>query len=192
MERWEKRQQEKAARADTGITGWLFEVGIWRPLILIADGPSTDFGQMAAKKYNKQIKELKPNLALYEEQKSLAAVASAISSNRDESDFYRDANSMAYANLDNRPDAEAVDRLVQSVNEELVFRRRRSFGLGFADFFRSIAGRSKFSRRRTQRDDDDVNFINDRNKRFNKKISRAFDKYTADIKSSFERGTALD
>jgi pre-mRNA-splicing factor SYF2 len=59
-------------------------------------------------------------MALYEEQKSLAMVASAITSNRDESDFYRDANSMAYANLDNRPDAEALDRLATSVNEQWV------------------------------------------------------------------------
>ncbi|KAI9008571.1 SYF2 splicing factor-domain-containing protein [Hyaloraphidium curvatum] len=152
VERWEQKRKEKAERAETGFT---------------------DYAQIAAKKYNKQIKELKPNIAVYEEQKSLAAVASSISSNRDESDFYRDANSMSYASLDNRPDAEAVDRLVNTVNDQ-------------------IASRAKFSRRRLQREDDDISYINERNMRFNKKIARAFDKYTGDIKASFERGTALD
>lgn len=36
----------------------------------------------------------------------------------------------------------------------------------------------------------DVNFINDRNNQFNKKIARNFDKYTAEIRHNLERGTA--
>jgi pre-mRNA-splicing factor SYF2 len=36
----------------------------------------------------------------------------------------------------------------------------------------------------------DVNYINDRNKQFNKKIARNFDKYTAEIRHNLERGTA--
>lgn len=39
--------------------------------------------------------------------------------------------------------------------------------------------------------DEDVTFINDKNRHFNKKISRAYDKYTVDIKESLERGTNL-
>ena len=49
----------------------------------------------------------------------------------------------------------------------------------------------KFSRRRQEHGGSDVNYINDRNKFFNKKISRAFDKYTVEIRQSLERGTAL-
>lgn len=37
----------------------------------------------------------------------------------------------------------------------------------------------------------DVSYINQRNKRFNQKISRNFDKHTAEIKQNLERGTAL-
>lgn len=38
--------------------------------------------------------------------------------------------------------------------------------------------RKKYSRRRTHRDERDVDFVNDRNQHFNKKIERAFGKYT--------------
>jgi CRISPR/Cas system CSM-associated protein Csm4 (group 5 of RAMP superfamily) len=51
--------------------------------------------------------------------------------------------------------------------------------------------RAQFSRRRTFNEDADVTFINERNRNFNKKIARAFDKYTVEIKENLERGTAL-
>ena len=50
--------------------------------------------------------------------------------------------------------------------------------------------RDKFSRRRMAIDTS-VDFINDRNEVFNKKIKRAFDKYTVEIRQNLERGTAL-
>jgi len=37
----------------------------------------------------------------------------------------------------------------------------------------------------------DIDYINDRNKHFNKKIKRAYDKYTVEIRQNLERGTAL-
>ena len=39
--------------------------------------------------------------------------------------------------------------------------------------------------------DKDVDFINDRNAHFNKKIERAFGAHTVEIKANLERGTAL-
>lgn len=50
---------------------------------------------------------------------------------------------------------------------------------------------AKFSRRRTDMEGADVDFINDRNAVFNKKIKRAYDKYTVEIRQNLERGTAL-
>ena len=47
------------------------------------------------------------------------------------------------------------------------------------------------SRRRAFNEDEESYSINDRNRVFNKKISRAFDKYTMEIKQNIERGTAL-
>ncbi|TKA59709.1 Pre-mRNA-splicing factor syf2, partial [Friedmanniomyces simplex] len=39
--------------------------------------------------------------------------------------------------------------------------------------------------------DRDVTYINEKNKQFNLKLARFYDKYTADIRESFERGTAM-
>lgn len=60
--------------------------------------------------------------------------------------------------------------------------------------------RNKYSRRRAQyiyiifiysHDDEDIDYINERNHVFNKKLKRAFDSYTGEIKANIERGTAL-
>lgn len=51
--------------------------------------------------------------------------------------------------------------------------------------------RQDFSRRRKFREEKDIDSINDRNEHFNKKIERAFGKYTLEIKNNLERGTAL-
>jgi pre-mRNA-splicing factor SYF2 len=68
--------------------------------------------------------------------------------------------------------------------------------------------RSKFSRKRNNEEEGDITYINERNRVFNKKvrvpttityihpndyaqIARFYDKYTAETRASFERGTAL-
>lgn len=51
--------------------------------------------------------------------------------------------------------------------------------------------RKEFSRRRKFHDEKDIDSINDRNEHFNRKIERAFGKYTVEIKNNLERGTAL-
>lgn len=44
--------------------------------------------------------------------------------------------------------------------------------------------RSQFSRRRVIDQDDKVDYINDRNRVFNKKLDRSYGKYTANIKTA--------
>lgn len=51
--------------------------------------------------------------------------------------------------------------------------------------------RGNFSRRRRFYEEKDIDGINERNDHFNRKIERAFGKYTAEIKANLERGTAL-
>ncbi|KAI8854744.1 SYF2 splicing factor-domain-containing protein [Chytridium lagenaria] len=85
--------------------------------------------------------------------------------------FYRDANSLAYA-AQAKPNPKAVEKLVKIVEKDAEKRKT-------------------FSRRRRHNEDDDVTYINERNMRFNRKIARAYDKHTADIRAAFERGTAL-
>ena len=59
------------------------------------------------------------------------------------------------------------------------------------DMHDAAVRRASWSRRRTFHEDRDVTYINKRNEVFNKKIERAFDPYTAEIRNNLERGTAL-
>jgi pre-mRNA-splicing factor SYF2 len=119
--------------------------------------------------------------------------------------LYRDANSLLYA--DNKPSDEAIDRVIGKINQEYVA-SALSWG-PLIDYFNSIDKRRKFSRKRPNEDTGDVTYINEKNRIFNKKvqlpsvrtsqyslnflfkIARYYDKYTAEIRASFERGTAL-
>eukprot|EP01083_Nonionella_stella_P240032 839472_1 len=60
-----------------------------------------------------------------------------------------------------------------------------------AELAKTQERRAKFSRRRKFYDDKDISYINKRNRIFNEKVSRAFDKYTQEIRGNLERGTAL-
>jgi pre-mRNA-splicing factor SYF2 len=56
---------------------------------------------------------------------------------------------------------------------------------------RRVEKQAKKKRERMEFEETDVSYINNRNKNFNKKISRNFDKSTAEIRQNLERGTAL-
>ncbi|KAL5520749.1 SYF2 [Sanghuangporus sanghuang] len=172
-EEWERKKRRKERNAD-------FEFH--------------DEEQQARKRYKKDLAFLKPDLETYNKQKQLAlgsgAAASSSSSvsnalttfdpsggaitsyeqQRAAESLYRDANTLLYA--DNKPSEEAIDRVVEKLNLEQD-------------------KRNKFSRKRLNEDEGDITYINERNRVFNKKIARYYDKYTAEIRASFERGTAL-
>ena len=59
------------------------------------------------------------------------------------------------------------------------------------DMHAAALRRAAWSRRRTFDETKDVTYINKRNEVYNKKIERAFDSYTAEIRQNLERGTAL-
>ena len=59
------------------------------------------------------------------------------------------------------------------------------------DVERQIAKRGKLNRRRKHDPDADIDYINERNMRLNKKLERFYGKYTAETKQNLERGTAL-
>ncbi|KAH1231219.1 Pre-mRNA-splicing factor syf2 [Glycine max] len=86
-------------------------------------------------------------------------------------EFYRDASSLQYGKAP-KISEEKIDKMVQ----ELKNRDEK---------------RNSFSRRRRFHEEKDIDSINDRNEHFNKKIERAFGKYTLEIKNNLERGTAL-
>ncbi|KAK9818522.1 hypothetical protein WJX74_008437 [Apatococcus lobatus] len=86
-------------------------------------------------------------------------------------DFYRGADSMEYGKTPNLPEKN-VDKMVAELND----RQQKA---------------ADKSRRRKFREAKDVDFINDRNAHFNRKIDRAFSSYTNEIRANLERGTAL-
>jgi pre-mRNA-splicing factor SYF2 len=88
--------------------------------------------------------------------------------------FYSTADSTATFGQP-RPDKAAVDRLV-------------------ADLRRAEEQRLKKRRERIAKNGDDggdTTYINEQNKQFNQKLSRFYNKYTAEIRDSFERGTMI-
>ncbi|CAL1404978.1 unnamed protein product [Linum trigynum] len=86
-------------------------------------------------------------------------------------EFYRDASSLQYGKAP-KISEDKIDRMVKELKDR-------------------DAKRGSFSRRRRFHEEKDIDSINDRNEHFNKKIERAFGKYTLEIKNNLERGTAL-
>ena len=85
--------------------------------------------------------------------------------------FYATVDNTGF--VENKPKRENVDRLVKDLQkaEEVRLRKRRERGRGD--------------------EEGDVTYINDKNKQFNLRLARAYDKYTKDVRDSFERGTAI-
>jgi len=171
-ENWEKKLARKARRAD-------FEFH--------------DDAHAARRRYKKDLDQIKPDLVAYNRQKEVAmglapgTLVTAFNPSAGSSSamqivptsqqqqlaaesLYRDANSMLYG--DSKPSEEDIDRVVGKINQD-------------------IDKKGKFSRKRLNEDEGDITYINERNRVFNKKIARYYDKYTTEIRASFERGTAL-
>lgn len=142
----------------------------------IKDGAHfTDHAKAAERTYLKEMRELKPDLAAYERGKREALQRSATLVETEEGDVIlikQPASSSAgEGRLHKKPSKQAVDRLVDKLKKDDTRRQKR--------------------RRTDEQEDDHVTYINEKNKQFNKKLSRHYDKYTKEIRDSFERGTAL-
>lgn len=87
-----------------------------------------------------------------------------------EANFYASEGGVVHGTHKDTP--EALDRLASDVQSQ-------------------ITKRDKYSRRRMHDDDADVDFINERNMKFNQKLERFYGKYTKEIKDNLERGTAV-
>lgn len=72
-----------------------------------------------------------------------------------------------------KPSKEAVDKLVENMEKGERARLKARAARGIKD------------------DGGDVTYINDKNKHFNEKLSRFYNRYTTEIRESFERGTAI-
>jgi pre-mRNA-splicing factor SYF2 len=111
--------------------------------------------------------------------------------------LYRGADTLAYG--DHKPSEDALDRVSSKINQEYV-------QLITIYEFKLTSSLGKKKRKAKDDSNEPVTYINERNKVFNKKVARYFDKYTKEyvltqynelwmltcrIRSSFERGTAL-
>eukprot|EP01012_Entosiphon_sulcatum_P007282 TRINITY_DN1365_c0_g1_i1.p1 TRINITY_DN1365_c0_g1~~TRINITY_DN1365_c0_g1_i1.p1 ORF type:complete len:265 (+),score=74.02 TRINITY_DN1365_c0_g1_i1:24-797(+) len=87
-------------------------------------------------------------------------------------EFYPDADSLIIHDQQTAAGVNGVQRMVDELNGQQQ-------------------KRANFHRRRQFWEDKNVDYINERNRVFNEKLSRAFDPYTIEIKQNLERGTAL-
>ncbi|KAA8909198.1 SYF2 splicing factor-domain-containing protein [Sphaerosporella brunnea] len=141
----------------------------------VEDVAFQDYSQTARKMYKRQMRELKPDLEGYAADKAKLLKEGSVVETEDgelvivdrDGEFYADADSLGF--VDNKPKKEAVDRLVADLKK---------------------AEDARMSRKRGG-EDDDVTYINDKNKQFNQKLQRAYGKYTKEIRDSFERGTMI-
>ncbi|KAH6653870.1 SYF2 splicing factor-domain-containing protein [Truncatella angustata] len=166
-EKWDKRLKKRAtARDNTAFQ---------------------DFRVEGNKTYKRQIKGMDaPDMEKYNKDKMAAIERAAASGGLDivetedgeliavdkDGSFYSTADSTSF--IDNKPDKANVDRLVNDIRkaEENKLKKRRE-------------------RMEKNGDDGDVTYINEKNKQFNQKLDRFYNKYTAEIRDSFERGTMI-
>lgn len=76
---------------------------------------------------------------------------------------------------DHKPSKESVDKLVEDLEKGERARLKARAARGIRD----------------EQDVGDVTYINQKNKQFNDKLARFYNKYTSEIRDSFERGTAI-
>ncbi|OZJ03521.1 hypothetical protein BZG36_03426 [Bifiguratus adelaidae] len=130
----------------------------------------TDYNQLAHRKYERLTREMKPDIQTYNEMKKFiesgAAGSEALES------WKAGVNALGIVDPSDKPPAEAIDRLVNDTKKQEETRLNRS-------------------RKRAERGDDDISWINEKNRIFNKKVARFYDKYTKEIRDNLERGTAL-
>lgn len=165
-EKWDKRLKKKSGHRD--------------------NNAFADYTQESNKVYKRQLKNIDVNVDKYNQDKMAAIEKAAASGGLDivetedgeliavdkDGSFYSTAESTSFT--ENRPEKSAVDRLV-------------------ADMRRAEDARLKKRKERMAQngDDGDVTYINEKNKQFNQKLDRFYNKYTAEIRDSFERGTMI-
>ncbi|KAL2271590.1 hypothetical protein VTJ83DRAFT_961 [Remersonia thermophila] len=167
-ERWDKRVRKKEAHRD--------------------DTAFRDYARESEKAYKRQLRNMgAPDLERYTREKFAAIERAAAAGTLDiietedgdmiavdkDGTFFSTADSTAFAQ--HKPDKAAVDRLVADLRkaEEASLKRRKE----------RMAKNAEES--------GDVTYINEKNKQFNQKLARFYNKYTAEIRESLERGTMV-
>jgi pre-mRNA-splicing factor SYF2 len=194
-ERWQAKMDEQKAKADSS-----FHSKLLNP-VPSEQADIVDAEDDAFKKYNRNIKTTKPDLLQYQRAKESAmglapgTLVAANATNQSlalagpsskgltaSEDLYRGADTLAYG--DHKPSEDALDRVSSKINQEYVQL--------ILPWFRSKLTVSLGKKKRKAKDDSNepVTYINERNKVFNKKVARYFDKYTKEyVPTQYEVGS---
>lgn len=121
----------------------------------------SDYEAMSARQYKRLVGQMEP---MHVEKYS------KLRNEVGEANFYSGINTMSQGT--HKDKKESIDKLVESVEGQIIKRK-------------------SFSRRRTHNDEADIDYINEKNARFNKKLDRFYGEHTAEIKANLERGTAI-
>ncbi len=137
--------------------------------------------------------QIKPDMDRYEEAKERAGDA-----------FYAGPGTVVHGIHKDRK--EAIEKMAKDIQDQvkkmrgLIINCKVFFTLFLCNYwstlavliiFQKVTKREKFSRRRTFDEGADVDYINERNMKFNRKLERFYGEYTKDIKDNLERGTAI-
>jgi pre-mRNA-splicing factor SYF2 len=167
-ERWDKRVRKRDSHRD--------------------DTAFRDYARESEKAYKRQLRNMgNPDLERYTREKMAAIEKAAAAGTLEivetedgemvavdtDGTFFSTADSTAFAQ--HKPEKAAVDRLVDDLRkaEAAALKKRRE------------------RMAKNGEDAGDVTYINEKNKQFNQKLARFYDKYTAEIRDSFERGTMV-
>ncbi len=104
--------------------------------------------------------------------------------------YQRDLKSLWHAAGPIAPSTSTTETFDPTRNEADE-RREREGARNLANEMKRRIEKQKKKRSRIEFEQEDVTGINERNKRFNQKLSRNYDKHTAEIRQNLERGTAL-
>ena len=165
-EKWDKRLKKKKAAKD--------------------NNSFQDYRAESNKVYKRQLQNINPDMEKYEKDKMAAIEKAAASGGLDivetedgeliavdkDGSFYSTADSTTFT--ENRPDKANVDRLVEDMRraEDQRLKKRKE-------------------RMAQNGDEGEATYINEKNKQFNQKLNRFYNKYTQEIRDSFERGTRI-
>jgi len=122
--------------------------------------------------YEKSLKHLPVNKININENSSSSALQSSSSQPPPSSSSLIEVNPFVYGKQNLKITQSGLDRLTSHIEQKEVDRK-------------------KFHKRRMVVDAHNVDYINDRNAAFNKKLKKSFDKYTVEIRQNLERGTAV-
>lgn len=172
-ERWDERMADKKSRRDNNaFQDYGAEAGkIYDRQIREMERQGTKDGGRARKEYDARKKQLLERAARQGDLEIVELEDGEMVAIDNEGRFYSTSDSTDF--VEQKPKKENVDRLVEDLRkaEEVRLKKRKE--------------------RRGGADEGDVTYINEKNKQFNLKLGRFYDRYTVGIREAFERGTAL-